>query len=300
MRNSIVVVGSINVDLMVRCPELPRPGETVSGAHFRIEPGGKGANQALAAARMGAAVALQGCVGDDDFGRTALIQLAAAGVDLAGVVSVPGCATGVAMVQVDARGQNSIIAVPGANAWLSAEHIDAGRAVIERAALMICQLETPLPVVPHAITRAREAGVSVWLNAAPAQPLPAALLEKIDLLVVNEGEAETITGRPVIGADMAGDVATALHNAGCGIVVITLGAVGVVWCDAQGVQYRRAQPVQAVDTTGAGDTFIGALAAAWESTKPLSEAIDLAQRAAAYSVGHQGAQAAMPWAEDLR
>ena len=161
-------------------------------------------------------------------------------------------------------------------------------------------METPLLVVQHAIATAREAGVPVWLNPAPARALPEGLLEQIDVLVVNAGEAATVAGRPVDGVGAAIEVAAGLHDIGCGTVVVTLGAEGVVWCDAQGVQYQRAQHVKAVDTTGAGDTFIGALAATWGNAQSLGAAIDLAQRAAAYSVKRQGAQAAMPWATDLR
>jgi ribokinase len=293
------VVGSINMDLMLQCPHLPRPGETVTGHDFHVAPGGKGANQALAAARLGAAVALLGCVGDDAFGPGALAHLAEAGVDLTGVQPVAGCATGVAMVQVDAAGQNCIVVAPGANARLSTAHIDAARAVLAQAEILICQFETPVPVVQHAIAQARAAGVAVWLNPAPAQPLPAGLLPQIDMLVVNEGEAAVVAGRPVAGRAAAEEAAAALRAAGCGTVVVTLGADGAVWCDVHGVQHQPAPRVQAVDTTGAGDTFIGALAAAWVKDEPLGPAIDWAQQAAAFSVQRAGAQGAMPWAREL-
>ncbi len=299
MDQTIVVVGSINMDLMLRCPHLPQPGETVPGSDFRTMPGGKGANQALAAARMGARVALLGCVGDDAFGPQALLHLRAAGVDLAGVHTVPGCATGVAMVQVDDTGQNCIVVAPGANACLAPAQLDAAQAALAGAAVLVCQLEVPLATVQHAVALARAAGVAVWLNPAPAQPLPAALLRQVDVLVVNAGEAAVLAGRPVAGHADAVQAALQLRAAGCGTVVVTLGADGVVWADAEGVQQRAAQRVVAVDTTGAGDTFIGAMAASWVQTRALAPAIELAQRAAALAVQRHGAQAAMPTAAEL-
>ena len=299
MTQTIVVVGSVNMDLMLRCPTLPRPGETVLGHAFRTEPGGKGANQAVAAARLGARVAFVGCIGDDDFGARAIAGLRTEGVDLTHLSVVNNCTTGVAMVQVDDSGQNSIVLDPGANSALTLTQVDAAARLIAQAGLLICQLETPLSAVQRAIEIAHAAGVPVLLNPAPARPLPAALLGQVDLLVPNEGEASLLTGLAVRGQSGAAKAATQLLGSGCGIVIVTLGAEGLVWADAKGSHYRPAQKVTALDSTGAGDTFIGALAAARAQGQDLDSAIDFAQRAAAFSVQRRGAQASMPTRGDL-
>ncbi len=299
MAKPIVVVGSVNMDLMLRCVTLPRPGETVLGHSLRTEPGGKGANQAVAAARLGQRVAFVGCIGDDHFGTPATAGLRAAGVDLTHLSVVNHCTTGVAMVQVDDRGQNSIVLDPGANSALTVAHVDEAARLIAQAGLLICQLETPLPAVQRAIEIARAAGVPVLLNPAPAQPLPEALLRQIDLLVPNEVEASLLTGLAVRDRSGATQAAAQLLAAGCGNVLVTLGAEGLVWADAQGCRHRPAQAVPALDSTGAGDAFIGALAAARAAGQDLNSAIDFAQRAAAFSVQRRGAQASMPARGDL-
>jgi ribokinase len=300
MSKQIVVVGSINMDLMLRCPRLPQPGETVLGTDFRTEPGGKGANQAVAAARLGARVALVGCVGDDDFGARAIAGLRAEGVDLAHLSVIEGCATGVAMVQVDDHGQNSIALGPGANHALTATHVDSAARLIAEAGLLICQLETPLSAVQRAIEIAHAAGVPVLLNPAPAQPLPVSMLRQIDLLVPNESEAAALSGVPVRGQTGAAEAAAQLVRAGCGAVLVTLGPEGLILLDGEGCHHHPAHAVCALDTTGAGDAFIGALAAARVDGQDLRSAIDVAQRAAAFSVQRRGAQASMPTHGDLR
>lgn len=299
MNKMIVVVGSVNMDLMLRCPKLPQPGETVLGESFRTEPGGKGANQAVAAARLGARVAFVGCVGNDGFGTLATSGLRAAGVDLTHLSVIDDCATGVAMVQVDASGQNSIVLGPGANSALTVAHIDAASQLIAEAGLLICQLETPIAAVQRGIEIAHAAGVPVLLNPAPAQRLPEALLRQVDLLVPNEGEASVLAGIPARGRAGAADAATQLRRAGCGAVLVTMGAEGLVWADTEGSHYRLAHSVTALDSTGAGDTFIGALAAARMEGLDLTSAIDFAQQAAAFSVQHPGAQASMPTRANL-
>jgi ribokinase len=300
MTKQIVVVGSINMDLMLRCTRLPQPGETVLGTDFRTEPGGKGANQAVAATRLGAQVALVGCVGDDDFGARAIAGLRAEGVGLTHLSVIEGCATGVAMVQVDDHGQNSIVLGAGANHSLTSAHLDSAARLIADAGLLICQLETPLPAVQRAVEIAHNAGVPVLLNPAPAQPLPASMLRRIDLLVPNESEAAALSGIPARGQAGAAEAAAALVRAGCGAVLVTLGPEGLVLLDGQGCHHHPAHTVRAIDTTGAGDTFIGALAAARMEGQDLRSAIDFAQRAAAFSVQRRGAQASMPTRSDLR
>lgn len=295
----IVVLGSVNTDLVLQCAQLPLPGQTLVGRDFRCEPGGKGANQAVAAARLGARVVFVGCVGDDAFGVQSAAGLRAEGIALTHLNVIPHCATGVAMIAVEDSGQNHIVLGPGANAALSVAHVEAAAAQIGTAAMLICQLESPLDAVQRAITIAHAAGVPVWLNPAPAQPLPEALLRQVDLLIPNEGEAALLAGVPVNGRAGAMQAAAPLRATGCGAVLVTLGGDGVLQLDAHGVQHHPAQAVAALDTTGAGDTFIGALAAATAEGQPLDAAIAFAQRAAAFSVQRRGAQAAMPRRADL-
>ena len=299
MLRHIVVLGSVNIDLVLHCAQLPLPGQTLTGRDFRCEPGGKGANQAVAAARLGARVVFVGCVGDDAFGAQSAAGLRAEGVDLTHLSVIAHCATGVAMIAVEDSGQNHIVLGPGANAALSVALVEAATRAIGTAALLICQLESPLASVERAVAIARAAGVPVWLNPAPAQPLPEALLQQVDLLIPNEGEAALLAGLSVQGRAAAVQAATQLRAAGCGTVLVTLGGDGVLQVDAHGVQHHPAQAVAAMDTTGAGDTFIGALAAATAEGQPFEAAIAFAQRAAAFSVQRRGAQAAMPRRDDL-
>lgn len=295
----IVVLGSVNIDLMLQCAQLPQPGQTLVGRDFRCEPGGKGANQAVAAARLGARVVFVGCVGDDAFGASSAAGLRAEGVDLTHLSVITGCATGVAMIAVEDSGQNHIVLGPGANAALSVAQVEAAALHIGAAALLICQLESPLAAVQRAITIAHAAGVPVWLNPAPAQPLLDALLRQVDLLIPNEGEAALLAELPVNGRAGAAQAAAQLRAAGCGTVLVTLGDDGVLRVDQHGTHHHPAHAVTAVDTTGAGDTFIGALAAATAEGQPFDAAIAFAQRAAAFSVQRRGAQAAMPKRADL-
>jgi ribokinase len=300
MTKSIVVVGSINMDLVLPCARLPLPGETVMGRAFRTEPGGKGANQAVAAARLGARVAFVGCVGDDAFGARLVAGFQAEGIDTSHVRRIADTATGIAMIQVDDQGQNSIVLGPGANEALAVAQVDAAAALIAAAGLLVCQLETPLAATQRAIEIAHAAGVPVLLNPAPALALPAALLRQVDVLVPNEGEAALLTGLPMQGRAGAAEAAAQLRQAGCATVLITLGADGVLVADAQGSRHHPAPQVTVRDTTGAGDTFIGAYAAARVAGEGLDAAIAFAQRAAAFSVQRLGAQAAMPTQAGLR
>jgi ribokinase len=291
----IVVVGSINIDLMLRCPRLPQPGETVQGDRLLVAPGGKGANQAVAASRLGATVSMIGCIGRDDFGAQALAALQSDGGDtrfVARVADEP--ASGVAVVLSDATGENSIALAPGANRALGPEHIDAAHALWADAALLVCQLEVRLATVAHALRMARRHGVPTLLNPAPAQPLSADILRSVDLLVPNRGEAALLLGEPLDSPPSALRAAQRLQRANGGQVVVTLGSDGVALADGDAAVHQPARTVRALDTTGAGDTFVGALAAERVRGASLGDAVVFAQAAAAYSVMHFGAQAAMP------
>jgi ribokinase len=286
----VVVFGSVNLDLVARVERLPRAGETLAGASFAALPGGKGANQALAARRAGARALFAGAVGTDAFADTALAGLGTAGVDLSGVRRV-GVPTGVALIHVDARGENCITIVPGANALADADAIPD--AALGPATILLLQLEVPLAAVIAAAQRARRRGARVLLNAAPAHPLPAELLAALDVLVVNEHEARTISedlGLPLVAADFA----AAFHRRfGCAVVV-TLGANGLVAAADGRFHVAPAPGVNVVDTTGAGDAFTGALAAALDRGAGWPRALAEGLAAGSLACTGAGAQAALP------
>jgi ribokinase len=291
----IVVVGSVNMDLIVRCARLPQPGETVTGHGMDVATGGKGANQAVAAARLGAQVSFVGCVGDDAFGEQALQKLRAEGVDTSQVAVEPG-GTGVAMIMVESSGQNCIALHPGANAQLSVARVDASASLISRASMLVCQLESPLPSVRRAIEIARQARVPVLLNPAPAQPLPAELLEQVDVLIPNETEAAIVAGMPPSRG--ATETAQQLRSLGVRTVIVTLGERGTCVLAEGDLRLMPAQRVRAVDTTGAGDAFVGAYAVAREQGIALWESVAFAQTMAAISVTRPGAMEALPTRRD--
>ncbi|MEW2382754.1 ribokinase [Micromonospora sp. NPDC047707] len=258
MSARVVVVGSANLDLVVSTPQLPRPGETVLGGDFRTVPGGKGANQAVAAARAGAGCEFVGAVGDDAFGRQLRDSLAGAGVGLRGLRTVPG-PSGVALIAVDQAAENFIVVAPGANAALTELDADDA-AVIGAADVLLLQLEVPLPTVVRAADLARAAGTVVVVNAAPAVPLPAELLDLVDVLVVNEHEAAVVAG---VFSDDPAVLLDALLTL-VPRVVLTLGARGAAYADRHGARRTVPAPlIDAVDTTAAGDAFTGALAVGW-------------------------------------
>ena len=303
MRYDIVIVGSINVDLMLEVERHPHPGETLLGGSGALLAGGKGANQAVAAARAGARTAMVGAVGSDANSETALEHLRGADVDLSAVRTVPG-PTGLAVVTLAADGENTIVVVPGANATVTPDVVREAAAVIREAAVCIVQAEIPLPSVEEAVRLAHEAGVRVVLNVAPAARLPWATLRSADPLVVNQHEAAILlhdgparpgTTSPVTAAEAA---AHELHAAGVPSVVVTVGGAGTVVVDSSGTHLIPARPVTAVDTTGAGDAFVGALAAGLAAGRTLPEAAARATRVAAASVQHLGAQVSYPWKDD--
>jgi ribokinase len=294
VRSRVVVFGSLNMDLVARVQRMPRPGETLSGHGFFTNPGGKGANQAVACARQGARVDMVGRVGDDAFAAELRSSLAAQQVEAGGVMTTPGQSTGVAVILVDDQAQNCITVVPGANAAVGEDDAIALRPRLADAALLLLQLEIPMEAVVRAAVEARAAGCAVLLNPAPAQALPEALWPLVDVLVVNETEAGMLAGLPDVSRANAAAAATALQSRGPRDVLVTLGADGVLWAGSGGVQLFDAVRVQPVDTTAAGDTFIGALAALRVEGRPMDDAVRHAVRAAALCVTRAGAQASMP------
>ena len=292
---NITVLGSINMDLVFRTPRMPKSGETLSGHEFLQIAGGKGANQAVAAARQGAAVHLIACVGNDEHGATSLRGLEAEAIATDLISTTPDAATGVAGIFVDDAGNNSIVIAPGANALMSLQQIDKARPVIAKSALFICQLETPLNTVEHAITLASQEGVPVIFNPAPVCRLRDSLLAKVTYLVVNETEAEQLSGIPVTDHASAHTAAQRLRERGARIVLLTMGAEGVCIADADSSTIHPAIPVTAVDSTAAGDTFVGAFAHAITLGLTLQQACNEAQHAAALAVTKTGAQTSIPY-----
>ncbi|MCO1621948.1 MULTISPECIES: ribokinase [Pseudomonas] len=300
MNAKVVVVGSLNMDLVARAQRLPRAGETLPGDSFFTVPGGKGANQAVAAARLGGSVAMIGNVGDDDYGRQLHRALYVEGVDCQGVSTCPGVSSGVALITVDAASQNCIVIVPGANGLLTPQSVLRFDALLQAAEVVICQLEVPTDTVACTLARARELGKQVILNPAPATgPLPADWFAHIDYLTPNESEAEALTGVAVTDQDSARRAGECLLQLGAGKVIITLGAQGALLVTAQGHQHYPAPHVQPLDTTAAGDTFIGGFAAGLVRGLEEGEAIIFGQRAAALSVTRAGAQPSIPYLAEL-
>jgi ribokinase len=290
----VIVVGSLNMDVVCRVARAPGAGETVLGEDAGFVPGGKGANQAVACARLGGAVRMVGRVGADDFGARLRDGLAREGIDVTGVGIDAAAASGVALILVEAGGQNRITVAPGANARLLPAHVAAAAHDWPRGGLVLLQLETPLQTVAAAIEAARHAGLRVILNPAPAQPLPADWWHKVDVLVPNEGEAALLTGLPVDDEPGARAAARELRRLGARCVLITLAERGVLLADDGGERVVPAPRVQAVDTTAAGDTFIGALAVALGEGMDLDAAARFAVQAAAISVTRSGAQTSIP------
>jgi ribokinase len=297
MKN-ILVVGSSNTDMIIRVPRIPKPGETILGGAFSMASGGKGANQAVAAARAGGRVTFVARVGDDVFGERALTNFAIDGIDARFVFRTPDSASGIALINVDGRGENSISVASGANALLSVEDLDSANDAFVAADILLLQLESPMETVEAALRKARARGVPVVLNPAPARPLDDALMRLVSVLTPNEHEAEILTGIAVADERGAREAAGRLRERGPRAVLITLGERGV-FASSEGFEgLAPAFKVNPVDTTAAGDVFNGALAVALAEGLSMADALRFAQAAAAISVTRPGAQPSAPtWAE---
>jgi ribokinase len=294
----IMVVGSLNMDLVVRMPVIPRPGETLLGGRFATFPGGKGANQAVAAARLGGQVTLVGRVGNDAFGQQLRDGASREGIDIRFIGVDEQEATGVALIEVDAQGQNSIAVASGANFRLTAADVEAAFRQAPLPDLLVMPLETPPETILAAAALARKGGGRVVLNPAPARPLEDELLRLVDVLAPNEFEAELLTGIVVSDEDAARRAAMELLGRGVRSVALTMGGRGVLLAEggASQLEFHRIQalPVRPVDTTAAGDGFVGALAVALGEGRSLLHAAQFANAAAAISVTRLGAQPSLP------
>ena len=295
----ITIIGSSNTDMVIKSGHLPAPGETVLGGDFFMNPGGKGANQAVAAARLGGEVHFVCKVGKDVFGETALQQFKQDGINTQFVTQDPLAPSGVALINVDAKGENCITVASGANNCLSKGDIDAASEIFEAGDFVLTQLETPLETVVYAAKIAAIKGLKVVLNPAPAAELPAELFAHLYAITPNETEAEFLTGIPVNDLLSAEKAANILLHKGVQHVIITLGAEGALYKTAYDTEHIPVAKVEAKDTTAAGDCFNGALVVGLSEGMSWTEAITFACKAASISVTRLGAQASMPRLEEL-
>ncbi|HEY8737670.1 MAG TPA: ribokinase [Candidatus Dormibacteraeota bacterium] len=295
----IVVLGSLNVDLVAQVSHLPAPGETVLADSLQTFPGGKGANQAAGAARLGGSVAMIGRVGNDTFGSMLLKSLTRDGADITGVARDPDAPTGTALILVDPQGENVIAVSPGANANLGADEIRHALDAVDAHGLLVLQLEIPPHVVREAIAGARRKGIRTLLNAAPAGRVTIADVVGLDVLVTNEPETSALVGRPVEDTPAAERAALELHKKGVRLAVVTLGAAGSVFCLDGSAEHVEPFHVTAVDSTAAGDAFVGALAVALSDGIEVPQALRLANAAGAGAASKAGAQSSLPHRGDL-
>ncbi|VBB05412.1 ribokinase/fructokinase [Lucifera butyrica] len=296
-KKAVLVIGSLNMDLVAAVEKLPAQGETVFGKTFSTFPGGKGANQAVAAAKLGVPVTMAGCLGQDGFAGDLIKSLTAAGIDTS-CIRYTGTSTGTALITVGNEGMNTIVVIPGANACCNPGDVDRALAAFDQAGILVVQHEVPPQTVEYAIRTAKGKGWTVILNPAPARTIAPDVLALIDIITPNETEIASLTGCKADGKEAAVTAAGHLLAAGVGTVVVTLGAQGAVGCTGDAVIHVSACPVTAVDTTAAGDAYTGALAAALAEGKTLAEGMRFAAAVAALAVTKEGAQPALPWREE--
>ncbi len=299
-KNKIVVAGSSNTDMVVKVPHIPAPGETVLGTDIMTIPGGKGANQAVAAARAGSSVTFIASVSDDSFGKQSVENYRNEGIDTSFIKVQPGTYSGIALINVAEGGENSIAVAPGANSWLLPEDIYGFEDAFDDAKIVLTQLEIPMNTVEALAEISHKKGIPFILNPAPGAVLSEQLLEKVSIITPNETEAALITGREKFKEEDVPQMADEIFEKGVATVIITLGSRGVYLKTSSFEGFVEGYKVKAVDTTAAGDVFNGILAAAIAGRMELLKAVDFAQRAAAISVTRMGAQPSAPVLEEIK
>ena len=297
MKN-ICVIGSLNMDLVVNVDTMPKPGQTIIGSNFKEVPGGKGANQAVAMARLNGNVSMIGKVGEDGFGQTLINSLKNDKVDTTYIQTAKG-ATGVALITVDKNAQNSIVVSPGANFEVKEDDIDNNIEAIKNSDIVVLQLETPLNTIKYALNKAKELNKYTILNPAPAVKLDDEIIKNVDLLTPNETELEIISGVSIETEEDIQKAAQIMIEKGVKELIVTLGSKGSLYINKETSMFKNAYKVEAIDTTAAGDSYTGALAVAFANGKNIEDAMDFASKVGALSVQKEGAQSSLPTLEDV-
>ena len=298
MKN-ICVIGSLNMDLVVNVDTMPKPGQTIIGSNFKEVPGGKGANQAVAMARLNGNVSMIGKVGEDGFGQTLINSLKNDKVDTTYIQTSKG-ATGVALITVDKNAQNSIVVSPGANFEVKEDDIDNNIEAIKNSDIVVLQLETPLNTIKYALNKAKELNKYTILNPAPAVKLDDEIIKNVDLLTPNETELEIISGVSIETEEDIQKAAQIMIEKGVKELIVTLGSKGSLYINKEKSMFKKAYKDEAVDTTAAGDSYTGALAVALSQDKNIEDAMDFASKVGALSVLKEGAQSSLPTLEDVK
>ena len=298
MKN-ICVIGSLNMDLVVNVDTMPKPGQTIIGSNFKEVPGGKGANQAVAMARLNGNVSMIGKVGEDGFGQTLINSLKNDKVDTTYIQTSKG-ATGVALITVDKNAQNSIVVSPGANFEVKEDDIDNNIEAIKNSDIVVLQLETPLNTIKYALNKAKELNKYTILNPAPAVKLDDEIIKNVDLLTPTETELEIISGVSIETEEDIQKAAQIMIEKGVKELIVTLGSKGSLYINKEKSMFKKAYKVEAVDTTAAGDSYTGALAVALSQDKNIEDAMDFASKVGALSVLKEGAQSSLPTLEDVK
>ena len=298
MKN-ICIIGSLNMDLVVNVDTMPKPGQTIIGSNFKEVPGGKGANQAVAMARLNGNVSMIGKVGEDGFGQTLINSLKNDKVDTTYIQTSKG-ATGVALITVDKNAQNSIVVSPGANFEVKEDDIDNNIEAIKNSDIVVLQLETPLNTIKYALNKAKELNKYTILNPAPAVKLDDEIIKNVDLLTPNETELEIISGVSIETEEDIQKAAQIMIENGVKELIVTLGSKGSLYINKEKSMFKKAYKVEAVDTTAAGDSYTGALAVALSQDKNIEDAMDFASKVGALSVLKEGAQSSLPTLEDVK
>jgi ribokinase len=295
----LTVIGSINMDLVVTSPEIPKVGETIMGRDFNQYPGGKGANQAVAAARLNVPVCFLGCIGDDSYGTTMISCMSESNIDVSRIKTIKGCSTGIAVICVNDKGQNNIVVIGGANAYVDEQYIDDNIEAINMSEVVLCQMEIPISTVEYAFTKAKQLEKTTILNPAPAAEISDRLIGLTDIMIPNEHELERLTGIPTDSDRGIGDAAKTMLDKGINILIVTLGKRGCVVFTGEESSWYPAYEVNAVDTTAAGDSFIGGFVWSYMKDRNLSDAIKAGQKVASLAVQKKGAQSSLPTLEEV-